>query len=103
MLNPKAIVLTLSFLLQFIRANAGNKTQQMLLLGVVLVATRIAIQLFLAFMARRAGYLFHSNRTLGNSIDWLSGGILVTLAGYLLLTRACQRSPGQSRASSVYA
>lgn len=87
LLNPKAVIFTLSFIPQFIPEHVTNKTAQMLFLGVVLVITMIAIELPLALFAGKIGHRLQSDLHLQQIINRLSGGTLLVLSCYLLISR----------------
>ena len=87
LLNPKAIIFTLSFIPQFIPEQASNKGAQMLYLGVILVAIMIAIELPLALFAGKIGNRLQSDQRLRGLINRFAGGTLFVLSCYVLISR----------------
>lgn len=91
LLNPKAIVFTLSFFPQFVSAEAGNVSQQMLILGIVLVIIMISVELPLVFFAGSIRDLLSENESesekLSRYIYRIAGGGLILLAIYISISR----------------
>jgi threonine/homoserine/homoserine lactone efflux protein len=87
--NPKAALFTLSFVPQFVSTGFGPVWSQMLILGLIIVAIMIAVELpivlasgrFSAWLAKRSG----ASRLLDKAI----GLILLGLAAYI----AAERKP----------
>lgn len=87
LLNPKAIIFTLSFFPQFISKEAGQISQQMLLLGVILVVIMVLVELPLVFFASAIGERLNESEQLSKRVHQFAGGILISLALYITLTR----------------
>ncbi|QFT39787.1 Homoserine/homoserine lactone efflux protein (plasmid) [Vibrio sp. THAF191c] len=87
LLNPKAIIFTLSFFPQFISRDSGQISEQMLLLGVILVIIMILVELPLVFFASAIGERLNESDQLSKRVHQCAGGILISLALYITLTR----------------
>ncbi|AIW20748.1 LysE family translocator [Vibrio coralliilyticus] len=87
LLNPKAIIFTLSFFPQFISKDAGQISEQMLMLGVILVIIMVLVELPLVFFASAIGERLNDSDQLSKRVHQLAGGILIILALYITLTR----------------
>lgn len=83
-LNPKVALFFLSFLPQFVDADATNTTQQLLMLGVWF--TVLATLCNLAYALLGGWLLQHPNAgRFTRSIEMVSGGLLLGLAGKIAL------------------
>ncbi|WED24723.1 LysE family translocator [Vibrio sp. JC009] len=87
LLNPKAIIFTLSFFPQFISKDSGQISEQMLLLGVILVIIMVLVELPLVFFASVIGERLNESDQLSKRVHQFAGGILIILALYITLTR----------------
>ncbi|WP_324255787.1 LysE family translocator [Vibrio coralliilyticus] len=87
LLNPKAIIFTLSFFPQFISRDSGQISEQMLLLGVILVIIMILVESPLVFFASATGKRLNESDQLSKRVYQCAGGILISLALYITLTR----------------
>lgn len=87
LLNPKAIVFTLSFFPQFVSAEAGNVSYQMLFLGIVLVIIMIAVELPLVIFSSSIGKLLGESHDVWKYIYRIAGGCLMLLAIYISISR----------------
>lgn len=87
LLNPKAIIFTLSFFPQFISKDSGQVSEQMLLLGMILVIIMVLVELPLVFFASVIGERLNESEQLSKRVHQFSGGILIILALYITLTR----------------
>lgn len=85
-LNPKVAIFFMAFLPQFVRAELGSPTLQLLLLGgVVIVVSIIVESLFVLAAARTTGF-FRQNPRASIWLDRLMGSILLTLGFRLALS-----------------
>jgi threonine/homoserine/homoserine lactone efflux protein len=84
-LNPKTALFFLSFLPQFVRPEAGSAWLQLIVLGLVFLLLGVAVTLFVAVFAGRAGrWLLQSER----ARRWqgrIAGGIYLALGVRLAL------------------
>ena len=83
--NPKAALFTLSFVPQFVSADAGAVWSQMLILGLIIVAIMIAVELpiilasgrFSAWLAQRSGASSLLDRAIGLMLLGLAAFVAV--------------------------
>lgn len=87
LLNPKAIIFTLSFFPQFISNDSGHASEQMLLLGVILVVIMVSVELPLVFCASAIGERLNKSKQLSRRVHQFSGGAIVLLAVYITISR----------------
>ena len=87
LLNPKAIIFTLSFFPQFISHEMGRVSEQMLLLGVLLVIIMVLVELPLVFFASAIGERLSKSERLSKRVHQFSGATLIALALYITTTR----------------
>jgi len=87
LLNPKAIIFTLSFFPQFISHEMGRVSEQMLLLGVILVIIMGLVELPLVFFASAIGERLSKSERLSKRVHQFSGATLIALALYITTTR----------------
>lgn len=87
LLNPKAIIFTLSFFPQFISKDSGQVSEQMLLLGMILVIIMVLVELPLVFFASVIGERLNESEQLSKRLHQFAGGILIILALYITSTR----------------
>lgn len=87
LLNPKAIIFTLSFFPQFISVESGDVSQQMLFLGIILVIIMIAVELPLVLFAGTIRGLLSESGKLSKYIYRITGGSLIALSIYISISR----------------
>lgn len=87
LLNPKAIIFTLSFIPQFIPENVTNRSAYMLFLGLILVSIMIFIELPLALFAGQIGARLQRDDNLRRSINRFAGATLILLSCYVITSR----------------
>ena len=83
--NPKTALFFLALLPQFIAPEAGPAAPQFLLLGLIVTLSAIPCDLFVTFFADRAAALIRGNDKFREGLNRVSGTILITLGGYVLL------------------
>ena len=87
LLNPKAIIFTLSFIPQFIPESVTNRSAYMLFLGLILVSIMIFIELPLALFAGQIGARAQRDDNLRRSINRFAGATLILLSCYVITSR----------------
>lgn len=87
LLNPKAIIFTIAFFPQFISTEAGNISQQMLFLGVILVIIMILVELPLVFFATKIREKLIKDHKMAKRIHQICGSTLMLLAIYITASR----------------
>lgn len=88
LLNPKAILFNLSFVPQFVSVGYGAVWAQILVLGGILIAVGILVNLLIVLLASQLSTLM-SNKQLsfGGYFEKAAGVLLIGLAAYLAVTR----------------
>jgi len=81
--NPKTALFFLAFLPQFVFADQGNVTLQFIILGLTYALIALACDILVATLSGRFGAWLKNNPTLLHYQDKLSGGLLVTLGGWI--------------------
>lgn len=87
LLNPKAIIFTLSFIPQFIPESVANRSASMLFLGAILVTIMVFINLPLALFAGKIGARLQRDDNLRRSINRFAGATLIVLSCYVIASR----------------
>lgn len=87
LLNPKAALFTLSFVPQFVTPEIGPIWSQMLILGVVILAVMILVNLPIVFAAGRFAEWLSRRSGAGAALDKLIGLLLIGLAIYVAMAR----------------
>ena len=82
--NPKTALFFLALLPQFVVPEAGPVAPQLLLLGLIVTASAIPCDVFVAMASGRAARWLAHNRRAQDCQQRLSGSILVGLGGYIL-------------------
>lgn len=85
-LNPKVAIFFMAFLPQFIRSDAGPISAQLILLGSVVIAVAIIVELLIVHLAAKSTGFFRSSPTIGKWLDRALGSILVMLGFRLALS-----------------
>lgn len=85
-LNPKVAIFFMAFLPQFIRSDAGPVSAQLILLGLVVIAIGIVVELFVVILAAKTTGFFRSSPKVGKWLDRVMGSILVALGFRLALS-----------------
>ena len=84
LLNPKVALFFLAFLPQFVDPNAGQAWLQVLVLGAVLVAIGLTIDLLYALAAGSLGSWVRGSAVLERRRRWATGGVYIALAAVAL-------------------
>ena len=85
-LNPKVAVFFMAFLPQFVRPELGHGSIQIFLLGSLVIAVAIPVELFVVFTAAGTTGFFRDNPRFSTLLDRLSGTVLIGLGIRLALT-----------------
>ncbi|PLX21633.1 MAG: homoserine lactone transporter [Marinilabiliales bacterium] len=86
-LNPKALIIFMSFIPQFINPDSGNTIWQMLFLGVIFCLIATIWYCFIGFFSGHIGTLFKNNPKTQALLNYMSGTVLIALGIKLLLEK----------------
>jgi len=79
LLNPKTILFFLAFLPQFIQANIGSVSIQMLVLGILVPLTALPSDIIVSFTGGSLAARLDNNQFISTSLSWIGGLFLVGL------------------------
>ncbi len=85
LLNPKALLFFMVFLPQFVNADRGNVSSQLLVLGLVLSVWALIFHAMLAAFSGKARTLFMRGTASSRYFGWVHAGVLLALAARLAL------------------
>jgi threonine/homoserine/homoserine lactone efflux protein len=85
LLNPKTALFFLSFIPQFVQPQAGNITQQFLLLGTISIFFNTAVDLVVAFFAGALGQRLRQSLRFRRGQRLATAGAMVGLGAYVAL------------------
>lgn len=86
-LNPKTALFFLAFLPQFVDTGLGAPAAQILVLGLIVTATALPCDAFVAFASSTAARVIVRNTLWQRVQNWISGSILIGLGCYVALSR----------------
>ncbi|OPY69096.1 MAG: Leucine efflux protein [Syntrophorhabdaceae bacterium PtaU1.Bin034] len=90
-LNPKLALFFLAFLPQFIDRSLGHVAEQMLMLGLILIAIGFGIDLIVVFLASSVGDWLRQKTKLRRTQKWIAGGVYISLGVGTALTGAAKK------------
>ena len=79
LLNPKTILFFLAFLPQFIHADLGSVSTQMLVLGILVPLTALPSDIIVSFAGGTLAARLENNRLVSSMLSWLGGLFLIGL------------------------
>ena len=85
-LNPKAAIFFMAFLPQFVRADHGNTSAQLIVLGLLVILVAIIIESLFVLAAARSSDFFRRNPKASAFLDRALGTVFVSLGIRLALT-----------------
>lgn len=85
-LNPKVAIFFMAFLPQFIRSDAGPVSAQLILMGLVVIAIGMIVELLVVLLAARTTGFFRSSTKVSKWLDRVMGSILMALGFRLALS-----------------
>lgn len=87
LLNPKVILFFLAFLPQFVKADYGHESLQLLFLGIIFMLISLAVFMLAALMAGTAGERLREHPSIFAALQGLTGIFLVGLGIRLALQK----------------
>ncbi len=85
-INPKLALFLLAFLPQFVDPSRGSVTWQLLILGVVLNAVTLVVNVLIAVMSSLTRDLLQNNRKFITFQNWFAGSIFMFYGAQLVFT-----------------
>jgi threonine/homoserine/homoserine lactone efflux protein len=85
MTNPKTILFFLSFLPQFVNAEAGDAARQMLLLGTIYMLLTLLVYGLVGYYAGSAGRWLRARETVASRLRWLTATSFIGLGVWAAL------------------
>ena len=85
-LNPKVAAFFMAFLPQFVRPDHGTPTLQLILLGLLVIAVAIPVEICFVLAASRITFFLRRHRKTSVWLDRMLGSILVSLGIKLALS-----------------